>query len=174
MWGANLEAFRYIFIGAGGSEGIRAFWETVKNEPWVQHHPGFALGVELDTGMIIPWGGHGDKGVQVKRDKLLSVSWGSTTSRAPTIWRYILYSVIPDEVLIKNVSDEELYAVWVWSAYWLMRGVFPSTDPYGKPWPTKSRRAALVGKPLASGSGGVSASTCVREWRDMLALCSHM
>ena len=107
----------------------------------------------MDFDRAIPFGVHGDKGQHIKKDKLLAISWGSVLCMAPTIWSKILFAVIPDEILIPGVSDERLYAVLVWSAHWLLLGVWPPVDHDGKPWPHGSRRHCNAGKKLAGRIG---------------------
>ena len=113
-------------------------------------HVGFSDGFE-DRHMAVPVFLHADKGEFSNRDKILCISWGSAASRAETIHSNLLFSVLPAEWIVKHETEEMLYAVWVWSMFWLMEGIFPDVDHNGDPWPAGSRRAALAGLPLADG-----------------------
>ena len=107
----------------------------------------------------MPLGIHADKGQHISRDKMLCVSWGSVTHVAPTLWGKILFTICPDELLIKQETAEQLYALLVWSLQWLMLGIWPDKDPDGNPWPPGSRRAAMAGRPLAEGYCGLFADS---------------
>ena len=67
----------------------------------------------------------------------------------PTIHSKILFTIVPDGILLPGITDARLYAVFVWSTYFLMKGVWPSVDHDGKPWPAGTRRAINAGRPLA-------------------------
>ena len=137
-----------FFLGAEGTEGLEIFWKQQEKQEWVIEHPGFKT-YHVDFKHAIPLGVHADKGAHIKRDKLLNIAWGSCKSRAPTIWSKILFTVLPDELLVKGVTDEELYAVLVWSLHVLMVGEWPAADHHGVEWPYGSRRWAMQGKRLA-------------------------
>ena len=146
MHACSRELFDYIFVGAEGHKGLEQFWEKQRHSSWAQQHPGL-VGKDIRT--CIPLGIHADKGRHVARDKMLIIQWGSVTSHAPTIWSKNVFAVVPDELLVKNVTDEEHDAVLVWSVHMLMGGAWPEKDPYGNDWPHGSRRWCMRGKPLA-------------------------
>eukprot|EP00959_Pyramimonas_sp_CCMP1952_P091880 1923329-Pyramimonas_sp.AAC.1 len=99
----------------------------------------------------MPIGVHADKGQHIARDKLLNVAWGSTTSRAPTQFAKFLFTVLPDDLMMKGVGDEELYAIPAWSLNVMVSGKHPGVDHNGGPWPPLSRRSLLAGSDLAGG-----------------------
>jgi hypothetical protein len=80
---------------------------------------------------------------------MLCISWGSTMSRACTATSKFLYTVIPDELISKGVTEEELYAILVWSFHCMANGTWPSCDHTGKPWAPSSFRAMMAGRRLA-------------------------
>ena len=94
--------------------GLSTFWGNHAHAEWVLTHPAF---VEhgLDKSVCIPIGFHADKGQHVKRDKILTIGWNSVMSRAATAYAKHLLTVIPDDVLVPGVTDEQMFAVFVWS-----------------------------------------------------------
>eukprot|EP00959_Pyramimonas_sp_CCMP1952_P050175 1048423-Pyramimonas_sp.AAC.1 len=153
---AGPKAFQYMMMG-GDQAQLKAFWEHEKDKPWVQNHPGFLqYGHQFD--MCIPIGVHADKGQHISRDKVLNIAWGSTTCRAPTLFSKFLFTVVPDEFLIKGKTDEELYSILAWSLQHLVSGRYPQCDHNGTPWPAGSRRERLAadsGGFLAGGFAGL-------------------
>eukprot|EP00959_Pyramimonas_sp_CCMP1952_P417621 8749664-Pyramimonas_sp.AAC.1 len=143
-------AFKHMLLGEGGEEGLKQFWEREWDKDWGQHHPGFREHGR-DPAKCIPIGVHADKGQHISRDKVLNIAWGSTTSRATTAYSKFLFTVVPDDLLIKGTTDEQLYAILVWSLNVMTIGKHPDTDHNGKPWPRLSRRELLAGQPLAGG-----------------------
>ena len=146
-WSFNPKAFEYIFLGPGAIPELVDYWKMQETQPWVPSHPGWEHGGTYEN--CIPIGIHGDKGAHIRKDKILVLSWNSVMTRAPTIWSKILYTVVPNEVLIPGSTDERLYAVLAWSLHWLLRGVYPPCDHDGVPWPENSVRRLNAGKPLA-------------------------
>jgi hypothetical protein len=105
-------AFRTAFLGDDGEQGLSDFWTRQSDQPWVKDHPGFSqFGCEYRYS--IPIGIHADKGQHISRDKLLTIAWGSVMSRASTVVSKQLFTVVPDELLSKGKTDEQLYAVLV-------------------------------------------------------------
>ena len=148
IWEAGPAVFQHVFLGPAGKAGLREFWRKQEGEEWVRQHPGFTS-YGARRGRAIPFGVHADKGQHIKKDKILTISWGGVMSVAPTVWSKLLFTVVPDETLIPQVTDERLYSVLVWSCHWLSIGRYPPTDHDGTPWPHGSRRAANAGKLLA-------------------------
>ena len=143
-WEKGRPIFDYVFLGSDGVAGLKDFWQKQQGEEWVHEHPGFCReGATFDQS--IPYGLHADKGQQKK----LCISWGSVLGMAPTIYSKILFSIVPDDILLPGITDERLYAVFTWSTYFLMKGVWPSVDHDGEPWPAGTRRAINAGRPLA-------------------------
>ena len=146
-WEQGLPVFKHMFCPNGEAE-LREFWHEQRDHEWVQRHPAFSQ-LNADKGFSVPMGIHADKGQHIKKYKILVMAWGSVMCRAPTVWSKILYTVVPDEILIPRETDERLYAALVWSFQWLMHGLWPPTDHDGNAWPRGSRRAFNSGKPLA-------------------------
>ncbi len=140
------ELWKFSFVGPGGLDAIEDFWSRQKGQEWFEKHPSLRLD-QLQH--CIPLGYHADKGAHIKRDKILTISWGSIMSTAPTEWSKILFTILPDELAVGTDTAEELYAVLVWSMQFLALGVWPHTDHAGVAWPHGGRRACLAGKPLA-------------------------
>jgi hypothetical protein len=149
-YSAGDATFQTVFLGDGGADGVEAFWTRQWQHDWVRLHPAFTEH-NINRRYAIPIGLHADKGQHVSRDKLLSICWGSCLSRAPTAFSKILFTVCPDELLLPNETDEQLYAVWVWSLHWMMLGVWPPCDHNGHDYPATSFRGLVAGKPLAGG-----------------------
>ena len=156
---SQLALLRYMFCPNGEAE-LREFWHEQRGEEWVLKHPAFTE-FHWDKSVSIPMGIHADKGQHIKKDKILVIAWGSVMCRAPTVWSKVLYTVVPDEVLIPRETDERLYAVLVWSFQWLLRGTWPPTDHDGNPWPAGSRRAlnGEAQRPLAGSEFGLGCNT---------------
>jgi hypothetical protein len=148
VYSAGPELFEKVFLGPGGSDGLSGFWERQKTHAWVREHPGF-LGTTLEFKHAVPMGIHADKGQHISRDKMLIIAFGSCTSVEPTLWSKILFTTCPDELLIKGTTDEELYAILVWSFKQMSIGKWPEADHNNIEWPYGSRRWAMRGKPLA-------------------------
>ena len=110
IYASGMDNFEKAFLGSAGVAGIAAFWEQQSNQTWVEQHPSLQ---HVDSKFAIPLGFHADKGRHITRDKLLTISWGSVLSEAATIWSKILFTVLPDELEIKQATDEQLYAVLV-------------------------------------------------------------
>lgn len=153
LYHAGSAAFERVFLGHGE---LDQYWQHQSTLDWVRHHPAFTVH-NVPFKHAIPLGVHADKGQHIKRDKMLCVAWGACTSVATTDWAKLLFTIVPDESLIKNTTDEELYAVLVWSFHHMLLGVWPATDHTGAPWEWGSRRWAMQGKPLAGPYRGVFA-----------------
>ena len=116
------QAFQHMIVGGDGEEGLRRFWGHEQDKAWVREHPGFKqFGHNPST--CVPIGVHADKGQHISRDKILNIAWGSTIARSPTVYSKFMFTVVPDELIIKGKTDEELYAVLVWSLSFLIRGL---------------------------------------------------
>jgi hypothetical protein len=146
-YSAGDKCFAATFLGDGGEDALVDFWTRQKDHDWVKHHPGFELGCEYRH--AIPVGVHADKGQHIYRDKMLCISWGSVMSRASTETSKQLFTVCPDELIAKHVTEEELYAVLVWSFHCLLRGTWPASDHTGKPFDKSTFRGLMAGRPLA-------------------------
>jgi hypothetical protein len=112
VYSAGDNMFQKMFLGPDGNSGLEEFWDRQRDHTWVREHPGFTT-FGANTRTAIPFGVHADKGQHIQRDKLLTISWGSVMSRAPTIYSKHLFTVVPDELLVKHTTDEQLYAVLV-------------------------------------------------------------
>jgi len=145
MYDRKTELWNHSIMGPEGFAGIEEFWSSESGKDWFVRHPALK---HDDLRHCIPLGFHADKGAHIKRDKILTISWGSAMSVAPTEWSHFLFTILPDE-LAASETAEQLYAVLVWSVQWLSLGIWPDTDHNGNPWPHGSRRKRLVGKPLA-------------------------
>ena len=144
------DRFQYMLLGEDGQDGLEDFWNRCENQEWVKKHPAFTVpDLTQDTRYDIPIGCHADKGQHSKLDKILTMSWGSTSCRAATLWAKFMFTIILDAVLIKGTTDEELYAAFVWSMWWVMLGIWPHVDCYGKSFEYGSRRWAMAGQWLA-------------------------
>ena len=148
-WEKGENVFKQLFCPGGHDELIH-FWRTQRDHPWVKEHPGFCE-FQHDRRWCCPLGVHADKGQHIKRDKILAISWGGIMCRKATDWSRILFTIIPDEILIPGVTDERVYSALTWSFQWLLRGEWPPTDHDGNPWPYGSRRYlnGIAAKPLA-------------------------
>ncbi len=144
--------FAKCLLGPSGQAALLDYWDRQKDEEWVKEHPAFKTH-NLDPAYCVPMGMHADKGQHVKRDKLLETSWGGALSPEDTEWTSQHYAGIPDDIIVKHVTDEELYAYFVWSFHWMLLGVWPDVDPFGEPWPEGSRRALMAGQRLAGQMG---------------------
>ena len=104
------EVFQYTFMGLQGQQGLMDYWNFQSSQSWVREHPGFTTH-HVEPKWAIPIGIHADKGQHISRDKLLNIAWGSAATRAPTIWAKLLFTVLPDELLVKGQTDEDLRAI---------------------------------------------------------------
>jgi hypothetical protein len=113
-YAAGDTCFGKMFLGDSGEAGLADFWERQKDTEWVKDHPGFkTFGAEYRH--AIPVGVHADKGQHIARDKMLCISWGSCMSRESTDVSKQLFSLVPDEFIVKGKTEEELYAILVLS-----------------------------------------------------------
>ena len=103
--------FNMVFKGEEPG-GLDMFWKNHEHAEWVVKHPAFAEH-KLNKSVCIPIGFHADKGQHVKRDKILTIGWNSVMSRAATSYAKHLLTVIPDDVLLPGVTDEQVFAVFV-------------------------------------------------------------
>jgi hypothetical protein len=110
-YSAGDEKFRHMFLG---DCDVSSYWDRVKDQPWARHHPAFTE-YNIPRQYAIPIGMHADSGRHISRDKMLCIAWGSVLSRAPTAYSKQLFTVVPDELLVKHQTDEELYAIFAGS-----------------------------------------------------------
>jgi hypothetical protein len=147
------DVFSKVCIGPHPDDLV-TYWARQASQPWVQNHPAFK-DHHLPFQYAVPIGVHADKGQHISRDKVLNIAWGSCTSMEPTIWSKMLFTVCPDELLVKGVTDEQLYSVLVWSLHVMLLGKWPEQDHLGRPWPHGGRRWCMKGKPLSGLYRGV-------------------
>ena len=78
--------------------------------------------------------------------------WGSVVcdDQLQIFLQKMLAYVCRKEHAIKNLTENQLMEIVVWSLNTLAGGVYPSEDHTGKPWGAQSRRAKLAGKPPTS------------------------
>eukprot|EP00973_Karenia_brevis_P065865 9153911-Karenia_brevis.AAC.1 len=108
IYTASETYFHEAFVGADGS--CKEYWDHVGCQQWAKSHPGWEV-PNATPEFAIPMGVHADKGQHIKRDKILTISYGSTVTRAPTRKSKYLYTILPDELSIKLVSEEILYSI---------------------------------------------------------------
>ena len=102
----NPELFEKAFVGDYGNRGLEEFWE-MQDKDWCNNHPGFnQVGRPLHPCHAIPLGFHADKGSHIKRDRILSMQWGSTMSSLSTFLRLWLFTILEDSRMVKHVSEE--------------------------------------------------------------------
>jgi hypothetical protein len=111
-WSAGDTVFRKMFLGDDGEAGLESFWQRQSHLSWVKDHPGFVTH-GCDFRHSIPFGVHADCGQHISNDKLLTIAWGSVMSRASTIDSKNLFTVVPDQLMVKGKTDESLYAILV-------------------------------------------------------------
>ena len=129
----------------GSQKQLSEFWAHEQHKPWVVHHPGLPL---RDVGHSIPAAFHGDDVAVQKNEKVCVLQWSSLLSRTISWNSRFLYTVLPYQSLVPDVTLPALLQVLVWSFGWLMVGEFPPTDPWGNKWECR-RRQKLAGKRLA-------------------------
>ena len=80
------------------------------------------------------------------------LKWGSVVcdDQLQVFLQTMVAYVCRTEHAIKDLTENQLLEIVVWSLNTLAGGVYPSEDHIGKPWGAKSQRAKLAGKPLAS------------------------
>lgn len=71
--------------------------------------------------------------------------------RLPSWESRCLFTVLPLEDVIPDVTMAPVYETLVWSMRVLASGVHPAVDHQGRPFPPKSRRAAVAGQQLCGG-----------------------
>ena len=145
IYSCGPDIFRDVFLGPDGEQGVHDYWESMAHLQWAQNHPGFSIPVPPpeSKAYCVAMGVHADKGQHIKRDKMLNIAWGSVHTVLPTLWSKMLFTVVPDDLVVHDVTFEQLYSVLVWSFWVMMLGVWPATDHKGNPWPKNSRRAML-------------------------------
>jgi hypothetical protein len=117
-WSSGDATFAKTCLGDAGQAGLREFWTRQRHTEWVRQHPGFTdFHNEYDTS--IPIGVHADKGSHTNRDNVLNISWGSCMSTAATSYSKQLFTVVPEDLVLKGRTDEQLYAVLVLALVYL-------------------------------------------------------
>ena len=125
-------AFNKIFLGPDGEVGLEDFWERNRDKPWVVNHPGFNEAGPPPTNRCVPMYVHADAGQHIKRDKILCISYGSCMTIMHTLLGLLLFTIMQYDLLVPGVTDEQLYAVLIWSFYYLMLGIHPWRNHDGK------------------------------------------
>lgn len=133
-----------VMLDTDGVNGIRNFWEKVRECSWAKSHP--AQHYDLDT--CCPVGIHGDDVGTTKQNKMLVLSVSSLLSRAESLISRLAMTVILMEICIPGVTLRILYETIAWSFHWALLGIFPPRDPNGNPWPPGSWRANMAYKQL--------------------------
>jgi len=121
----------------GGEDALQEYWEHEKNfnTEFFDNHPTWsaaAPAVQLrSTRHAVPWAVHADAGstkAQHAKKYMLIQSGPATVmnkDRPPRVDSLLVYTAIPDDICIPQVSHERLYEGLVWSLHWLHMGCWP-------------------------------------------------
>lgn len=153
--------FQEVFLGKPGD--IQEFWEKQKEQKWVVEHPGFRQERPLPVDKAVPLYVHCDWGQHINEDKVLVMSWGSSLSWAPVCLALFLFTLLPYNIMIANVSDIILHRVLNWSFAALSKGEHPWTDWDGSDFVENSKEWIMRGKRLAGDFSGLFSHYC-SDW----------
>jgi hypothetical protein len=131
-----------------GIPEIETWWQgsSVRNPKFFQHpcldkdykHKG------------LPYIMHGDGAKLHDRDSLLTISMKPLLGKSGFKDSHWFIAALPKSVAT-NAAWTKIWAVIAWSMDAIAAGVHPHTDENGNPWPLRSDRASLAGKPLMPG-----------------------
>ena len=161
LWHYNPEKFNEIFQPAR----IRRFWEKTISamEPWFRLHPlrHLITGAE-DRAMYLPIHLFGDDGCLRKTRVMKTITWyPATFTRLQPLESRIPTYVIPQHIVLKDITEGELQSVIAWSFTVWAKGTLPELDHKRNPFPAGSFRGRIAeaGTPIAGGRTGVYVST---------------
>ncbi len=124
-------AWKDILLGKyeGGGAALQKYWDSIN--AW----PGFSqLGDHhiIDKTACVPLFLHGDGAPITGVGKSWSMSastWSlmSGLTHGPTILHLHAMCILWENSMIPGATMDEVFLIWGWSLYWLMRGVWPRT-----------------------------------------------
>ena len=150
------DLFHKYFLGDPGD--FTEYWLHEVHAEWVKEHPYLqdmlpggpenmhAIGLNL----------HGDEARYVAKSKILIVSITGALCRAFGFLGRLVVAVIPEFMMIPNVTLPAVYARIRWSFVQLGKGIWPKHDfDEVTPLSTKTLRGKLAGEPLMGGYIGI-------------------
>ena len=151
------EDFQKMMFGPNGVSGVHEFWEKQKNSQFVKQHPGFQKSEKRSIGPptfteAAPIHIHADWGQHINQDKILVCSWGSSLCKLITKLGLFLFTILPANLCVPEVTEGEIYRALVWAMGWMALGIYPDHDYVTKkPFKEGTRRAILAGRYFAGG-----------------------
>ena len=138
---------------------LNEFWNLMEGNPVLADHP--VKSVENYKTRAIPIMLHGDGvptvGVGKAWSKSLEIlSWTSVFGEGTTTEFTFYICSMFKELESKHIGGNTWRTIWRrihWSLYWLWKGVWPRTDEFGKPWPSRSVEASRAGADLCPVGG---------------------
>ena len=126
------ELFHALFTG--GDENLQAWWDRASevDDSWYQQHP--VIRSQPDPLRRVPVGIHGDDAGMRGSESILVVTWGSVVKKGPTLDTRLLFSMLKQREIEKDVTMDQFYNVLRWSFEHLASGKFPTRDHNGIPF----------------------------------------
>jgi hypothetical protein len=141
--------FMEIWFGSNDTAEAKTFWNRQCDQEWVKEHPGLQGVDSVDYGNFSPVYVHADEGRHIKGEKILCVSLGACLTKLSTLVGHFLYSMFPVTMMVKGVTEEQLYAGLVWSFGNMMAGTYPWAEFGGAEFKKGSWQWLMRGKALA-------------------------
>ena len=137
------EFCRRLFGSSRGREDCRKYWEKAHTSSWFAEHPAKTQ-IDADPLSVVPARLYGDDAAYQKKRSALVLTWSSLLNRLPSMESRFVITVLP---LISAVeaTKQHIYKIIAWSFEQMLRGVFPTCDHTGTPWPKTSWRSRLAG-----------------------------
>ncbi len=149
------------------SQNVSYWTESFKNEPpWLRLHP-MREHILGHMNEVTPLRVFGDEtGISKNCERPVAcLSWDSDISTGD-VWlsKFPVY-IIPQHLLLPaGASTDPLDAKCVWSLNCLSKGVWPSEDHNGVPFPRKSWRGKRAGKPLTGDNRCCALAATAADW----------
>ncbi len=105
--------WHYGVLGPDGDRGLKEFWSLERTKPWCKEHPALQRD-RWRLGCTIPVGLHGDGVADVKKDKIITLTWNSVLSRASSWSSRWLYPLVPQTRVGKTTLEDNFKVLW-WS-----------------------------------------------------------
>jgi hypothetical protein len=98
------------------------------NDDWYKNHPYIGT---LPANQRIPIGMHGDDAGVSGQNQVFTLTWGSISSRLPTLDSRIIFTMVRTGDMVAGSTMDQLLSVFVWSLRALSEGRFPEADHLG-------------------------------------------
>ena len=140
------------FVVGVAPDGLKSFWQVLRDQPWLEHHPSVEDNVELDC--LIPVCLHGDEAEYLDDQELYILSWsGALTHGHSPRTRFPVCTLPSRRLFVENAVQISLQVILrfiVWSFNIMLAGLWPAAGPDGTSEVERvAYRTRNVGKRLA-------------------------